>query len=33
MPPIDIVHGRIAVFSDPAGTVFSVIKPKAGTGD
>jgi uncharacterized protein len=31
MPPIDIPHGRIAVFGDPAGTVFSVIKPKTGT--
>jgi predicted enzyme related to lactoylglutathione lyase len=25
MPPIDTVHGRIAVFMDPAGVVFSVI--------
>lgn len=28
MPPIEIPHGEIAVFIDPAGTVFSVIKPK-----
>jgi predicted enzyme related to lactoylglutathione lyase len=27
MPPIDTVHGRIAVFMDPAGVVFSVIAP------
>lgn len=28
MPPIETVHGRIAVFMDPAGVVFSVIAPK-----
>jgi uncharacterized protein len=28
MPPTDIPHGRIAVFADPAGVVFSVIAPK-----
>ncbi|MEA2655717.1 MAG: uncharacterized protein QOI23_1082, partial [Chloroflexota bacterium] len=28
MPPIDTAHGRIAVFMDPAGVVFSVIAPK-----
>jgi len=28
MPPTDIPHGRIAVFADPAGVVFSVIGPK-----
>lgn len=28
MPPLDTVHGRIAVFVDPAGVVFSVITPK-----
>lgn len=29
MPPTDIPHGRIAVFADPGGAVFSVIAPKA----
>jgi predicted enzyme related to lactoylglutathione lyase len=28
MAPIEIPHGEIAVFIDPAGIVFSVIKPK-----
>lgn len=28
MPPIDTVHGRIAVVMDPAGVVFSVIAPR-----
>jgi uncharacterized protein len=27
LPPLDIAHGRIAVFADPAGAVFSVIAP------
>jgi len=27
MPPTDIPHGRIAVFTDPGGAVFSVIVP------
>jgi predicted enzyme related to lactoylglutathione lyase len=29
MPPLDTVHGRIAVFLDPAGAVFSVVAPRA----
>jgi uncharacterized protein len=29
MPPTDIPHGRIAVFADPAGVVFSVIAPRS----
>jgi predicted enzyme related to lactoylglutathione lyase len=27
MPPTDLGHGRIAVFTDPAGAVFTVIAP------
>jgi predicted enzyme related to lactoylglutathione lyase len=29
LPPTDTVHGRIAVFADPVGAVFSVIAPKS----
>ena len=29
MPPTDIPHGKIAVFADPDGVVFSVIAPNA----
>jgi predicted enzyme related to lactoylglutathione lyase len=28
MPPVDIPHGQIAVFADPNGAVFSVLKNK-----
>lgn len=30
MPPTNIAHGRIAVFADPVGTLFSVLAPKTG---
>jgi uncharacterized protein len=28
LPPMEIPHGRIAVFTDPANVVFSVVAPR-----